>query len=216
MVFPMSKSWKILIFMFSILGILIFMVLNEKQPPLYYQTVTKIRHLFIRDMKKKYDLSTYGVRGSYMDGVKAIFISFRKESIADIPETRILLVNCIEDLKNKVNSNETLRPFLHTYPYTNENIKISLSFKHAFLANGSPSVAHAFNMKEMVCYSYDDPKEICLVTLLEEPYSEALRIVKEAGRLSLPKTSTSPNQNKTPALSEKAAPQLLSNSPQTT
>jgi len=169
-----------------------------------------------KDLSKIYNLQAVGYGGSMHEDVEEMSLSFSCHRKMTRKEYRKLIVNCSEYFLNEINSNEELRPHLHNFPFTSNHI---LLFIFVFSENGTElgigQLSCVSVIKGKVNYSVHET-EYTVKTGFEEPYSEALRLVKEAGMVSPLKTSTSPNQNKIPAVSEKAIPQLLKNSPQNT
>ena len=80
----------------------------------------------------------------------------------------------------KYNINVKIRPFLHNFPFTLENMKISLSFEDESHKNqGEGYVAYAFIGKNrQIFYLGYDHKTEKLYDIHCEPYEKALEIVK--------------------------------------
>lgn len=98
----------------------------------------------------------------------------------NIEQARILFVNCVEEMIHEANSKESMKPFMNSYPFTNENIEIILGFREA---NGNeihtPFVSSVLNVNNTVFYSTIDPETNESVRMHSEPYDEGVRIVRE-------------------------------------
>ena len=181
----MNKKW-LKIALGILCAFLIYrMFFYEKPIPEHCRQARRVTHAFITDMCKKHGL-VYAVRGGcFIDDVKEISVSFDKADKSDIPESRILLVNCVEEFLRRINADEDVRPFLVQYPFTNENVNISIGFIEPKEDADLQNIVHAFNVKGEAVYSiYDKPHDRYKPTF-EEPYEEALKIVKESGRLDV-------------------------------
>ncbi len=119
-----------------------------------------------------------------MYDVKTFDLHFIAYKELDVNQTRRLFVRCVEDLLERVNSDVNIRPYLHTYPFTEEGTEIMISF---FQPNGERvqknyvALVHTLNGK--IFYSYYNHKSEQLLNLHEESYQEALRICQEEGAL---------------------------------
>ena len=181
----MSKKW-IKITVGILCAVLIYRMFFYEQPiPEHAKQAHRVRDAFIVDMYKKHGLVCCGIGGGCMDNIKVINVSFDQKKESDIPEARVLLVNCVEEFLRRINADEDVRPFLVQYPFTNENVNISIGFIEPKEDADLQNIVHAFNVKGEAVYSiYDKPHDRYKPTF-EEPYEEALKIVKESGRLDV-------------------------------
>ncbi len=115
-----------------------------------------------------------------MDDVKkvnATYLSFAKLSVN---EARNLYVEVVEGYLERFNRDEQIRPYLHNYPFTIENMKLMITFKDEYhRRRDGEDVTLMFMARGNLVYycSYDYEKED-FVDLHEEPYEEAVRIVR--------------------------------------
>ena len=136
-------------------------------------------NFFIEECEKKYQLDCIGTGGRFANNVAKIeicFIAYRKGSIE---EARTLEVTMVEKILSEINSNEKIRSFLNDYPFQPKNIDISIAFhKEDNSRYTDKSVSFIFLSRDKLFYSSEDPNTGKLIDILEEPYEEALRIVK--------------------------------------
>ena len=180
----MNKKWlKLALGILCIIFVYFALFYKLTDPDDYCAKIDKITDAFVKDMHKKHGLVCYGKGGSCMDNIKRISLSLKKAVKSDIPESRVLLVNCVEEFLKRVNTDEDVRPFLVQYPFTNENIEISIVFKGPEQIGDQQDIIDVFNMEERVIYYGYDKTHNKEKVMLREPYEEALKIVKESGRL---------------------------------
>ena len=94
----------------------------------------------------------------------------------DISEARHLVIDCIDIYLKEINGSEEIRPYLHNYPFTVENIEIIITGpdreKEDSLFIDSISVD-----KGEIVYFAEKNKTLEMVLL--ETYDEALKKFKE-------------------------------------
>jgi len=96
--------------------------------PEYEKISNKIVTEASKEIAQKYDLTFIGDGASMMDDVKMLALSFNCDQPRNIDDTRKLTVNCMKMFLGNINKNEAIRPFLHNYPFTEENIQIRIFF----------------------------------------------------------------------------------------
>ncbi len=178
MVFMIQEAVKRLFFIIFIGSHLLAVNKDDDVP--YIKYAKEITEPFIAECKKKYDLECIGTGGRFTYNIAQInlhFLAYRKGSIE---EARILEVKMIENLLNKINSDDKIKPFLFEYPFKTNNLDISISYQKKDDSNYTDgSVALVFLGKNKLFYCAEDPKTGKLVDLLEEPYEEAKIIVNK-------------------------------------
>jgi len=191
-----------LIFLISTL--LITSTVNSKEPQScdYLEYVNEIIEDFAKEMKTKYDLRYYGSGGSMptdVEEIEAMFISYHHMTV---DEARKVEINAIQDLIRRINSHEKIRPYLREYPFHQDRVGVSISFRTK--TDDRPfdgSVALVFLAKNKIFYKAAEmkmsasipmtridennkwtteikPGELreTLTSLHEETYEEALKI----------------------------------------
>ncbi|WP_420421709.1 hypothetical protein [Simkania sp.] len=159
---------------------------KEEQPD-YVKISSEIMAEYINDINMTYGVSCYGSGGSFLDNVKMISLSFSASNMnLSIDQSRIMIVNAVESLLKRVNDDERIHPYLEHFPFSSRGIKISFSFHN----NKGERVSEEFvayastDEKGRVFYSGYDHKAEKFKDLHQETYEEALRIVREQGRLA--------------------------------
>lgn len=179
---------------------------EESRPPEYLKYVDEIVKDFAEDMEKKYQLYCYGDGGNMPNDVAEIgvlFISYQKSTVES---ARKMEVNAIQELLRRINSHEKIRPYLREYPFNQDRVDVSISFRTE--TDNRPldgSIALVFLAKNKIFYKTAEMKptaatpltymneknevvkemipgtlEENLIDLMNEPYEEALKIVKAA------------------------------------
>ena len=157
---------------------------NLNEDLIYCKYVDEITKPFIDRVYQEQNFRLVGGGGSFIHNVKLISLSFDKAiDDVEVSESRVWLVNCVEEMLKAVNEKKELHPYLDHFPFTNKGIKLSLMFNYNYTKNNR-AVAHVLNYDGKVYYSYYDPEEDQLKDLHQETYEEAVRIVREQGRLA--------------------------------
>jgi hypothetical protein len=149
----------------------------DADEPLYVQLAHQITEKTAKKLKKEKNLIPVGSGGGMMDDVKAMMLAFNYYNEVSIEEARKLLIDCVEEFLAAVNSNEQIRPFLHNYPFTAENIEIAIYFSTksgAPVSSNNICVASSWNGN--ISYRIDISKTGPLTTIREETYQEALQL----------------------------------------
>ena len=155
------------------------------------------------EVKKKYDLITYGSGGAMMEDIEILDLRFNSVKKLTISEARKFYVNIIEELISKVNNDKKVRPYLHDYPFTRKNVDIMIVFynSHNYIKKNlvEENVALiGMTIKGHIIYKiYDHTKDEYhdLVTIHEESYEEALKIVQEEAQKNVENSDSKPDEN---------------------
>ena len=158
---------------------LVFLYDFQKKSKNYAYQLRKINDKFIREVEKEYSLYCSGSGGSFAGSIKKISLTFYCFEEKTIEEARDLEVKCVERLNQLINSSDKIRPFLYEVPFPSQKVQIMISFcdKDFKSFSADKSISLILNCKGNLYYTevYNDdrPNE----TVLEEPYSEAYKIV---------------------------------------
>jgi hypothetical protein len=146
----------------------------------YCKQVIRLQNRHAHEMRVEgYSLGRIG--GELCNDVEKIYIGFYSNKTPTVDEVREDFVKGVECFLKLINNDGIIKPYLHNYPFTIENLKYSLSFPDVPVdASGQGPVVHAFSYKGIIYYSVYDPALVPSRMVHEEPYSEALRIVREA------------------------------------
>lgn len=167
---------KELILLFILVGCQMKENINESED--YEIYVNQIINSFAKQMKIEFGLNCTGSGGKMpfdVENIEVDFVSFQR---ANIEEARKLEVIVTERFIEAINSHEKIRPFLREYPVKADRARIGILFKQQ---NKKPytdgSVAYVFQVKNRIYYNADSETSPTLISLADEPYDEALKIV---------------------------------------
>lgn len=150
----------------------------------YEKLAHKNTSAFIKQMRRERNLFLSGSGGGMMNDVESIFLSFDFIGSRSIDDARALYVEVADEFLARVNADEKLRPFLHNYPFTIDNFELHLTFVDK-QKKFQPPLAFVFYSprRRLIIYEAYNPVEKRLYTIYEEPYSEAVKIVKSTQTL---------------------------------
>ncbi|WP_420421708.1 hypothetical protein [Simkania sp.] len=155
--------------------------------PEYEKISDEITARTAKKLSRKYQLDPIGSGGSMMHDVEMLALSFNCYRSLSINESRELVINCVNEYIKSINENEDIRPYLHDYPFSAQNIQIKIFFfgdeNFQKIPPGKINVVST-GKKRVRYYTDSDEDEYKLETLHQETYEEALRIVRELGRLA--------------------------------
>lgn len=153
-------------------------LINARQE--YIHLSDQISAPFIKQYSKKYNVHPFGLGGGMMDDVDSITMVFSSYNCFKVPQARRLFVKGMEDVLNRYNENLTIRPYLHDFPITTDNIKFSLVFQSdSGRAVSSDYVTSVYCNHDTIYYEYYDHKTEKLVMFFEEPYANAVTLVQQ-------------------------------------
>jgi hypothetical protein len=153
----------------------------------YLHNLNRVTYSHNRSLEKEGKLELLKASSFTKNNEGLIQISYVSRNLLTPSEARALYVEVAEDLLERVNTDEKIRPLLHTYPLKIENILISIYFKDQFsLRVPKQYVGLLHNDQNRLCY-YNFPLtpiyiksnfKGTLEQFHEESYEEALEIVK--------------------------------------
>ncbi len=170
-------------FIFSIL--FCCFIFTSCSDPRHVEEAHRVINSFEEKMKKE-NLFMEGSGGSMMGDIQVIHLGFASYQSLNVNETRMLLVKGVETLLNQINTNQEIRPFLHDFPFTSNNIIFTITFHNKDSGDcvDPPYVAHVLlvDTKNKIIYFINDKETDRYQKIYEEPYGEALRIYNETLR----------------------------------
>jgi hypothetical protein len=144
----------------------------------YDQIADKITMQFAAKMKQKKNLVFIGLGGAMMGDIQEMHVSFNYYSPLEIPIARKLIIECAQEYLKDINDNKEVQPYLHDRPFTAKNIVIVI---FTYNANGSdivyPKIVDVRLSHNTIYYLSDQDGQ--LVTIQEESYDEAVKIVEK-------------------------------------
>ncbi len=158
----------------------------ESSNPLPERYGDKTTNAFCSSIRNEYGIHCIGSGGSVTNSSPHLDLVFRSDETPSVERARILIVNSIEVLLESINSEESLQDYLSPKPYDSSGLYFVIGFNRRCVEPSvRPFVATVFTCRDRLCYFEYDIGNDSLIDLHEEPYEEALRIVKESGQLSL-------------------------------
>ena len=152
----------------------------------YERIACRIEKAFARKMKSEKGLECIGTGGGMMSNIQRMAISFQYFHEVDLDQARRLLVCVANEYLNAINSCKEVRPYLHNYPFREENIQIRIWIKKPnrddVLFN---EIEYIFFVNGMLKYYLpNDEKTRAEREIHRETYEEALKIVDSKAKIS--------------------------------
>lgn len=158
----------------------------------YSDLTKKIIYECSKEVEKKYKLKLLSTGGSTAYDIRQINRGYIYLSEATIPEARRLYVETAEVFIKKFNENKELRPYLRDYPFNFDHLALGIHFRNnkghqpkkgmvVLMCGGSKDICYFGQVT-------DDPDD--LQEIFTEPYTEALKIVRDEKKQLLIKGKT--------------------------
>lgn len=135
---------------------------------------SKILTQFLKEARQK-KIYASGLGGSSGDEIIKINLSLDCYQNLNLSEVRELYLELLNRVINLYNSNEKLRPYLHNFPFNQDNIKLMISFQK------TPSklvpkeyIALVFMAKGKILYKAFDHDEDQFILVFSEDAKKAL------------------------------------------
>lgn len=155
--------------------------------PEYEKISDRITAQTAQDLSKKYQLDPIGSGGSMMHDVKKLALSFNCYHALSVDDSRELIISCANKYINMVNDSAEIRPYLHNYPFTEQNIQVTIfvyvDSNFTKVEPGQVNTVSTVNGRVRF-HTRSAEDQYRRETLHEESYAEAVRIVREQGRLA--------------------------------
>jgi hypothetical protein len=147
------------------------------------QVVGRILQKLGKQINKNYNLRVIGTNVGMPGGVVELLgLEFESERILTKKEMRKILIDCTEMFLTVINSDERIRSLLKNYPFTAENIEITI---YNLPVDGSdvyhPKICTSTMNKGRLGYrTVDSQNTYTYKTSTTETYSEALKIIQNS------------------------------------
>lgn len=140
----------------------------------------RVMHKFEKYAHDVLGLEVCGSGGEMMDDVQSISLHFTSGASLNIDQARRLVVESSQIFLSMINEDKKLRPYLHTYPFTGNNIKISIDFDEPGKTwKDSEEISLVMLLDGKIFYdTHDEEALIRHKSLHKETYEEAVKIVK--------------------------------------
>jgi len=154
---------------------------NKQEIPKSEQVVDRLMNKVVSILGKKYKLQARAIKIAMPGGViNLLGFHFTIQGPLTKEELRLILVSCAQDFLSIVNSDAEIRPYLIHYPFTLNNIDITLFLVDSFKEDlddpyiGIAGIANG-KLDYLTLITTDIPK---IKTRTEESYEEALNTLK--------------------------------------
>jgi hypothetical protein len=176
------------IFIFLVIIVMPFYAFSTSK---HTKEVNRIVNPFLKELEKKGKIYVFGAGGGFMNDVEKINLSFCTQRTVDVEKARLLIISIVEELLKRINADKGIRPYLHNYPFTNENLCITIHFEDK---NGDPvlppNLVFTKVMLGKVSYSTQNLKQpLAMDRIHSETYEEALKIYKAQTSSKKPTTA---------------------------
>ncbi len=152
---------------------------GEDKAPAYLQYVNEISKEVAANIQDELDLIYIGGGGKMPRDVEELSLKFLAYRKASIEQARKLEVIAVQKLLNSINTHKPIKPFLREHPFPSRRAEVSISFRKK---NNEHEIDHSISyvtqLNNILYYCIEDIKKDKLVTIYEEPYEEALKIVQ--------------------------------------
>lgn len=92
----------------------------------YVQIAHEITAKTAIELRAQKNLYLVGTGGQMMDDIQMMAMSFNYYQEVDLKTARELIVYAVDEYLLAINNNKEVRPYLHEYPFTAENVEISI------------------------------------------------------------------------------------------
>ncbi|MBI5346933.1 MAG: hypothetical protein HZB76_07320 [Chlamydiae bacterium] len=132
----------------------------------------------VKEICQNKGLKFLGFGGGGPYDIRVLSLSFKTYEKFNVDEARELLIYCGEQFLSNINANEKIKPLLHNYPFTGNNIEIRIGFcKDDGHEVDSPYIAYGGAIEGVVTY-YINNQFNRYEEVFEETYDVALKKVK--------------------------------------
>ena len=143
--------------------------------PLYIRLGDKMAGKFSVKMTQEYGVERSGYGGAMREDLKLFNFTFTSYKKMGVDEARILYVSLVEEFLQAANNDESVRPYLHNYPFTRDNLCMMLNFRDPknFRRICQPDLSLVIIGSGNIIYFSWDASETHCIEVLREPYFEA-------------------------------------------
>src|ERR1700722_6640758 len=108
----------------------VFVICGAFSEPKYCKLSDRIFIPYNKELRKQKHLYLMGSGGAMMDDIQKVnahYVSFER---LNIEEARKLYIEVTEGYLCRYNQNEQIRPYLHNYPFTIDNLEVMIGFEN--------------------------------------------------------------------------------------
>ncbi|WP_044882040.1 hypothetical protein [Neochlamydia sp. EPS4] len=178
-------SILIFITLIAVLSSCALSLLNSYEEPEQAKFVGDILNNVSKKLQKKYSMRTIGTGIGMPDGVVTMLaLSFEKTGPLSREEGRRIIVDCVQEMLQIINTHERIRPHLKNYPFTPSDIEIAIFLKDPLGYNiFYPHFGALSSTNAQIDYMFtasENPKRYLKIE--EEKFEEALEMVQNESK----------------------------------
>lgn len=162
----------------SVLFFLFFVACSFKQPK-YCKLSDDIYFSYNKEICRKNKIYLVGKGGAMMNDIQTVNAHYVSLELLTIEQARRLYVDVIEGYLCRYNQNVQIRPYLHDYPFTVENLDVTIRFengKRAVTDEELVALIYVGKNNQVIFRAYDLISDK-YTPLYTEPYETARDIV---------------------------------------
>lgn len=99
----------------------------DNDPP-HIKATHKITSEYVKRIEKEYQMRHSGGGGALCYDIKKVTIAFDSDATPTLEESRKFHVFLVTELLKLYNNDESVRPYLHNYPFTAKNLTIQVFY----------------------------------------------------------------------------------------
>lgn len=163
---------------FYMLLVLVLSGCGSQQQSIHVKVAGKLAMEFMTKVKKSDGLTPFCYGGAMMGDIQKINLGFETDECMDKDEMRYFIIQKGEELIDAMNNNLEIRPYLHDYPCTVENIHLSIIYEKKGKKNVKyPHVMNAQIIRGEIIYGTYEAEPDWFIKDSGEKYEDALKIV---------------------------------------
>ena len=134
---------------------------------------------FVKEISREYDLQCVGSGASFPVKIKSIIFSFQSNHCSNIATARKLAVEIAHKMIAQMNEDVDLLKYLSSNPASLEHVDLIIGFKEADNIAGTLNSVMVIGTRNKMFFNIHNEAKTGLVTLHEETFDEAERIVQQ-------------------------------------
>ena len=146
------------------------------QSPRYVKLAAEITEKTAQKLKGKKNLYLIGTGGGMMNDIQMMAMSFHFYQEVDLKKARELVVYAVNEYLLDINNNEEIKPYLHEFPFTAQNVEIRIFIYKPDRSRLPPEkIYYIASINGVLEYHIRDSNPYQAIH--EETYEEALKLV---------------------------------------
>lgn len=163
----------------NIIPFFVFALCCAFSEPKYCKLSDRIFVPYNKELKAQKRLYLVGSGGAMMDDIQKVNAHYTSFERLTVEQARRLYVEVAEGYLCRYNQNEQIRPYLHNYPFTIDNVDVMIGFENEqrqHMDQGFVALMYVSKNHRLLYRGYDHERR-SFTDLYEEPYETARDIV---------------------------------------